>query len=47
MTFDQLHSIAKQAKDETEQLHCFLSLMDVGDPHLAAQAAAGALKVLN
>jgi hypothetical protein len=43
MTFDQLHSIAAQAKDKTEQLRYLLPLMDVGDPHLAAQAAAIAL----
>ena len=42
-TFDQLHSIAKQASDETEQQRYFLSLMDVGDPQLATQAASIAL----
>jgi aminopeptidase N len=42
-TFDQLHSIAKAARDETEQRRYFLALMDVGDPALAKQAAAVAL----
>jgi len=42
-TFDQLHSIAKQSKDETEQLRYFLSLMEVGDPKLAQRAAAIAM----
>jgi aminopeptidase N len=38
-TFDRLHSIAKQAKDETEQQRYFLSLMEVGDSQLAMRAA--------
>jgi aminopeptidase N len=42
-SFDELHSIAKQAADETEQQRDFLALMDVGDPQLAKQAAAIAL----
>jgi aminopeptidase N len=41
--FDQLHRIAKEAKDETEQRRYFMSLMDVGDLKLGAQAAAIAL----
>jgi aminopeptidase N len=41
--FDQLHTIAKQASEETEQLRYFSALMEVGDPELAAQAAAIAL----
>ncbi len=42
-SFDQLHSIAKRAADETEQRRYFSALMDVGDPQLAKQAAAIAL----
>jgi aminopeptidase N len=42
-TFGELHSIAKNASDETEQQRYFLALMDVGDPQLATQAAAVAL----
>jgi aminopeptidase N len=38
-TFEQLHAIAMQARDETEQQRYFLALMDVGDPQLALQAA--------
>lgn len=41
--FDQLHTIAKRAADETEQRRYFSALMDVGDPQLAKQAAAIAL----
>ena len=42
-TFDQLHTIARQARDETEQQRYYLALMDVRDPQLAAQAAQIAL----
>jgi aminopeptidase N len=42
-TFEQLHAIARQAKDETEQQRYYSALMDVGDPQLAAQAAQIAL----
>jgi aminopeptidase N len=42
-TFEQLHAIARQAKDETEQQRFYLVLMDVRDPQLAAQAAQIAL----
>jgi aminopeptidase N len=42
-TFEQLHTIARQAKDETEQQRYYMALMDVGDPQLAAQAAQIAL----
>jgi aminopeptidase N len=42
-SFDALHSIAKQAADETEQQRYYLALMDVGDPQLAEEAAAIAL----
>jgi aminopeptidase N len=41
--FDQLHRIARETKDETEQRRYFTSLMQVGDPKLGAQAAAIAL----
>jgi len=41
--FDQLHAIARQAKDETEQQRFYLALMQVRDPQLAAQAAQIAL----
>ncbi|HEX4387645.1 MAG TPA: M1 family aminopeptidase [Steroidobacteraceae bacterium] len=42
-TFDELHAIARAARDETEQQRYFLALMDVGDPQLAREAAAIAL----
>jgi aminopeptidase N len=42
-TFDQLHAIARQAKDETEQQRYYLALMEVRDPQLATQAAQIAL----
>jgi aminopeptidase N len=42
-TFEQLHSIARQARDETEQQRYYLALMEVRDPQLAAQAAQIAL----
>jgi aminopeptidase N len=41
--FEQLHAIARQAEDETEQQRFYLTLMDVRDPQLAAQAAQIAL----
>jgi aminopeptidase N len=41
--FDQLHRIARETKDETEQRRYFTALMQVGDPKLGAQAAAIAL----
>jgi hypothetical protein len=37
--FEQIHAIAKNAKDEAEQQRYFLSLMEVGDPALANRAA--------
>jgi aminopeptidase N len=43
VAFEQLHAIARQAKDETEQQRFYLALMDVRDPQLAAQAAQIAL----
>jgi aminopeptidase N len=43
MTFEQLHAIARQAKDETEQQRYYLALMEVRDPQLAMQAAQVAL----
>ncbi|HEY4973175.1 MAG TPA: ERAP1-like C-terminal domain-containing protein, partial [Steroidobacteraceae bacterium] len=42
-TFEQLHTIAMQAKDETEQQRYYTALMEVRDPQLAAQAAQIAL----
>jgi aminopeptidase N len=42
-TFDQLHAIARQAKDETEQQRYFIALMKVSDPQLARQAVSIAL----
>ena len=42
-TFEQLHAVAKQAKNETEQQRYYLALMDVHDPQLASQAAQIAL----
>jgi aminopeptidase N len=42
-TFEQLHSIARQARDETEQQRYYMALMEVRDPQLAAQAAQIAL----
>jgi aminopeptidase N len=42
-TFERLHAIAKQAKNETEQQRYYLALMDVRDPQLASQAAQIAL----
>jgi aminopeptidase N len=42
-TFDQLHAIAKGAKNETEVRRFYPILMRVRDPQLAAQAAAIAL----
>jgi aminopeptidase N len=39
-TFEQLHSVAKAATNETEQRRYYLALMVVRDPKLAAQAAA-------
>jgi aminopeptidase N len=41
--FEQLHAVAKQAIDETEQQRYYLALMDVRDPQLAWQAAQIAL----
>lgn len=41
--FEQLHAIARQASDESEQQRYYLALMDVRDPQLAAQAAQIAL----
>jgi aminopeptidase N len=41
--FDQLHAIAKSAKNETEVRRFYPILMRVRDPQLAAQAAAIAL----
>ena len=41
--FEQLHAIARQAKDETEQQRYYLALMEVSDAQLAAQAAQIAL----
>ena len=37
-TFDQLHAIAKSAKDEAEARRYYSALMDVRDPKLAQQA---------
>jgi aminopeptidase N len=42
-TFEELHAIARQAKDETEQQRYYLALMEVRDPQLATQAAQIAL----
>jgi aminopeptidase N len=42
-TFDQLHAIAKGARNETEVRRFYPILMRVRDPQLAAQAAAIAL----
>jgi aminopeptidase N len=42
-TFDQLHAIAKSARNETEVRRFYPILMRVRDPQLAAQAAAIAL----
>ncbi len=41
--FEQLHAIAREAKNETEMRRFFSALMEVRDPALAKQAAAIAL----
>ena len=41
--FEQLHAIAREAKNETEMRRFFSALMEVRDPALARQAAAIAL----
>jgi aminopeptidase N len=41
--FEQVHAIARQASDETEQQRYYVALMEVRDPQLAAQAAQIAL----
>jgi aminopeptidase N len=42
-TFEQLHTIAKEARDETQRERFYLSLAAVRDPDLARQAAQIAL----
>jgi aminopeptidase N len=42
-TFDQLHALAKSAKDPALLQHAYLSLAQVSDPKLAAQVATIAL----
>jgi aminopeptidase N len=42
-TFDQLHVLAKTAKDDAEQRRLYVALAGAGDPKLAEQAAAIAL----
>ncbi|HEX4151427.1 MAG TPA: M1 family aminopeptidase [Steroidobacteraceae bacterium] len=42
-TFDELHTIAKQAKDETERERYYLALASVRDPKLALEVAQIAL----
>ncbi len=42
-TFDQLHAIAKSAKNETEAQRYYSALMNVRDPQLTTQALAIAL----
>ena len=42
-TFEQLHTLAKTAKTETEMRRCYFALMTTEDPALAAQAASIAM----
>jgi aminopeptidase N len=42
-TFEQLHTIAKDAKDDSARLRYYRALMEVGDPQLAQRAANIAL----
>jgi aminopeptidase N len=42
-TFEQLHVLARDEKDDTAQRRCYLALMNVRDPALAQQAARIAL----
>ena len=42
-TFEQVHAMAKAAREEPERQRYYRALVDVGDPQLAAQAAQIAL----